>query len=293
MSNAVPLIDRREERARFKQILAQKAARLVTIRDKSGSGKSRLLEEFRAQCGWDVPASLSLVSIETIRTPFDLVRLVVDGFGHDRFVRFRELDVKRLAKSFDAFAAGPGGVVHVGQSVSGNAVVAGQIGVVAQAGAHVTVEAAAVAQEWSSAHEDIAREKCVGVFFEELHELASDSAVVILLDEFEGCKEDDVRAWIEGEFLRNVLAGKQGSALVVVIAGHHVPDLREPLGDRHDDLVYVIPELSKWLRTDIVDFLREVTGEDPEPAAVDFIEMMLSKGDPVEKVVNVVKAYRD
>jgi hypothetical protein len=293
MSSGVPLIDRREERKRFKEILEQKAPRLVTIRDEAGNGKSRLLEEFRALCGWTIPASLTPVSIETVRSPFELVRLVVDGFGRDRFAGFNALDVQRIAKSFDAFAIGPGGAVHVGESISGNAAVAARIGVVAQAGSTVTVDGpAAVPQEWSLEHEEIARERCIRVFFDELHDLASDRAVVILLDEFEGCREDDVRNWIEGEFLRNVLTDERASALIVVIAGRQVPDLREQLGERHDDVVSVIPELSKWLREDIVEFLTEVIGRDPEPEAVDFVEMMLGRDDPIEKVVNVVKAYR-
>jgi hypothetical protein len=290
MSGSVPLIDRKEERARFKKILAEQSARLVTIKDKPGNGKSRLLQEFNTACGWEkIPSSLTVVSIGEIRTPFDLVGRIIGAFGSGPFQRFRALDKERVNKNFDAFTSPVAGSVHVGGSIGGTAVVAQQIGVVAQEGAHVHMGP----KEWSDEHERIAAAECVDLFFEELHELALDKPVVILLDEFEGCSVDTVRDWIVNDLLPDhVFNDEHESKLIVVIAGRDVPDLRERLGARHDELVDVIPRLSRWCRDDIVEFLTAVTGREPEPEEVDIIEMWLEKRDAtIEVIVNTVTAW--
>jgi hypothetical protein len=289
MSSTVPLIDRREERKRFQEILAETTPRLVTVQDKSGNGKSRLLEEFRNVCGWTTPRSLVPVGIETIRAPLDLVRLVADGFelGDGPFEGFRELDKKRAGTTFESLVPG-NGQAHVGGGVSGEGVVAGSIGVVAQAGSQVTINVPERPDEDPQA----ARE-CVAAFLDDLHALARDQPVVIMFDEYEKCKEPSVQTWIVDDFLRNhVLTADRRSKLIVVIAGQTVPDLRERLKERHDELVYVIPQLGKWTRDDVSEFLTKMLGREPEPEEVDAVEMWFAKkGWTVDMVVKSVKVW--
>ncbi len=163
MSTPVPLVDRDEERKRFRAILEEGAPRLITIRDRPGNGKSRLLQEFCDAC-YEIPYSLTLVSVDTIRTSIDLVGHVVSAFGETLFPEFRTLNRNRLANKFDVFATGRA-VARVEGSVSGDAVVAGSIDVVVQSGAQVTFHAESLRHtEWTDQHELAARAECVRVF---------------------------------------------------------------------------------------------------------------------------------
>jgi hypothetical protein len=106
-------IDREVEQELFNDFLKfQDDARLLTIRDAGGRGKSSLLRQFRYICGWlhQPPILACLVSLNELpnHDPFTLVTeiqeqvtIFADTHGLDvHFPRFDHLDAALHARDF-------------------------------------------------------------------------------------------------------------------------------------------------------------------------------------------------
>ena len=253
-------------------------ARVLAIRDKGGMGKSSLLEWFAYHCRWsgDVLAcSLTSLSEHTDHTPYGLISTIRSGpFENLDFPRYDELDHARADSDFRPFRPRGGvGVANTG-AVSGGMVA----GVIERAFGGDVQSYTEAARTWTTSQEALARPLLVDAFFEDLAELTSDKPIAIMLDAFEKCHEP-LRSWVRDRLLREHVFGDEARChgLVVVLAGHDLPEITELPDHVHSRFVRSIESLSNWEREHVCDFLR-LYQFDPDDEVVDFIQQALALG---------------
>jgi hypothetical protein len=273
--------DREEEKDLFKDLLQlADDARVLTIRGRGGMGKSSLLKWFAYHCLWsdDVLAcSLTSLSENTDHTPYGLISTIRSEplFEKLRFARYDELDRARTDSDFRPFRSrgSASGVANTGQVFGG--VVAGVAERVVAGNVQNYNEAP---RTWTSAQESTARRVLVDAFFEDLGELTSEKAIVIMLDAFEQC-HDPLRSWVRDRLLREHVFGKEERChgLIVVLAGHDLPEISELPEHVHSRYVRSIDSLSTLEAEQVSDFLRLYQFE-PTEKVLEFIQQALALG---------------
>lgn len=294
----IDLIDRIAEQELFAQLLGDSPrGRLLTICDGGGRGKSSLLLRLEYNCRYQMspPVPACIVELDRIEpTPFGFVSRVVESLptsSRQLFARYSQLDVARRLKDAAAFED-PAVRLH---RLQGNAAVGTQQGGVAagiyaeQATFHLTGT-----QDFTEEHEQLARQRCVGAFFEDLRAVCAAQPVVLFLDAWEKC-DTGLRSWLREDFLRahclNDDHHLRPALAAVVVAGrpHHHRDERYGLRtDEFRDLVRAeaefteavrsIRSLSAW-ETDHVQEFMVLNGCDaPQDHDIDYLRRKLGEG---------------
>jgi hypothetical protein len=257
-------IDRLAEQELFGTLLQFKDdARLLTIEDRSGRGKSALMRRLEYNCKWtwEVPVALVLLDQLDDPTDFGLVSAVHAALANDLTFNVFEPLYLALARRNEAVFGNPaasraaqvqGTVYMEGSSTTGGGnIVAGSL---VQAPAAIVNPPAA----FNPAEELLARKNCLEAFFTDLKEICQETPIVVLLDAWDRCRSSKLQDWIRDILLRIHCFDlkKRPAKLVLVLAGCDVPDFKGMLGDpRYHNLVRSISSLGDWDESHVAQFL--------------------------------------
>jgi hypothetical protein len=281
-------IDREVEQELFVNVLLKfEDARLLTIRDAGGRGKSSLLKQLRYKSGWqqDPPTLASLILLDQLRepTPFALIEEVLkeltkraDTFEVEmRFGRFDKLDEARKSHNFIPFRTRISST-----QISGSSGGTTGLGIARE---YSRVDADDSPESWDVKKEDIARRECIKVFFEDLKEICATQPVVVLLDSWERSNLE-LQEWIINRVVRPLCFDTAGrpKKFGLVLAGRELPDFRQWLKDEemYNRLVESIESLGQWKEDHVRAFLQAHGYEDvsAEENLVNFIHSKLRSG---------------
>jgi hypothetical protein len=317
------LIDRTAEQELFRNLVSyQSPARILTICDGGGRGKSSLLKRLRYNCQHEIKPSVPSCLLELDKlgerdpSPFALAAFAATNFAAQGenvpqlFGKFNELNYARLAKNFTPFEDGGGAFRSLGPRAMGRAETAtmygGQtIGLKVEA-QNVSMRGLG-APDFTDEQEQQARDRCVDAFFDDLHTICTTRPMVLLLDAWERCNLS-LRQWIFEEMLGNHVlhldANLRPDRLAVIIAGRPCvlpgvpyglrPDELRPLFDSREDFsatVLSIKSLSEWENEHIREFMVNNGCPEPTESQINTIRELLSKGKSLEKIVSLVALF--
>jgi hypothetical protein len=256
-------IDREAEQELFDELLKFQEARLLTIRDAGGRGKSSLLKMLEYKCIWQhvPPTPVSLVPLDQLPdlTPFALISDIREKLSALSFTEFDRLNAARASRDFSRFRTPSGpvqGSVYVdGASVSGSAI---GTGYGMQQGENIQSFIGATS-DWSIEQEEIALRACVKAFFEDLKQICDMRPVVVLLDSWERSSAT-LREWMVNRIVLPLCfdTDNRPQRFALVLAGRELPDFKQWLGDeaRYNKLVKSIESLGVWEENHVRVFLQ-------------------------------------
>jgi hypothetical protein len=278
------LVDRVEEQAKFYRLIElDDEARLLTLEDGGGQGKSSLLKSLKRDCVAR-PTPVSLIALDGLQehTPlafvkalredlrdFDLPFTEFDALEAERFRRTPPADLSTYTGTVDASNA----TVHPGGIVGGLVYNAPE-------------DADA---RWLTADElEILGRKMIQTFFGELAQYCDQELVVVLVDGFEACGET-LEEWLLNYFLNWYCfqLDRRPQRLAVVVAGRRTPDLSFLGEDRYGRLVVPIPALSP-LEAEHVRELYTSRGVEPTPEEVVSLGNRLQQGLSVKVALQII-----
>lgn len=309
------LIDRHAEQTLFRELVTcETDARMLTICDRGGRGKSSLLRRLRFNCHWEIhpPVPCCLIELDQIEpSPWGFAQAVASGFTvraqsiRDQFAKFEKLDLARTKKDFTPFDEGDGPpAVHTAAAdsparLSGHAaadhVQGDNIGVFVE---RYEVQNA----EFTQDQERRARERCVEALFDDLRVMSAKQPMVLLLDVWERCNLE-LRDWIFGHVLGNHLFNESPNLrpekLSVVIAGRpYEPGVHGLMEDEfrplfasdaaYDAAAKSIKSLSEWDSNHVQEFMKINGRPEPTEAEVNLIREKLAAGWPLEKILSLL-----
>jgi len=312
------LIDRNAEQELFRQLASfTSPARVLTICDKGGWGKSSLLKRLKYNCQYelDPPVAVCLIELNDLGdvSEFALVLKIVDELTtvgelttRERFARFDELDNARMDRNAAAFSERGGHRVMAtarAGTVAEGAVVAGIN--VQQADTVFTAEA----PEFTPEQARRAERACVQAFFDDLREVCATQPVALLFDAWERCNST-LRDWILDEFLRNHAlhpdSARRPDKLGVVVAGRPYDPASSTEGLRPDEFrrffrsqeemeasVLSVASLSEWEEDHISQFMVLNGLSRPTAEDIQLIKSSLRRGLSLEKIRTFVKWLAD
>jgi hypothetical protein len=325
------LIDRLAEQEVFTEILPgpgednAASARVLTICDKGGRGKSALLARLLYNCRYEVkpPASGCLIPLDQLidPAPFSFIKQIYDGLmpvpGDDikaRFAKFKQLNEARELRDFSLFGSppswppsGPGlfGSSQTGPMGPG----ARSAGLSIEEIAHVETQniySQFQRLEFTEEQERRAQEKCVEAFFEDLRTVCATQTIVVLLDAWERCNVKFQR-WITDVFLGNYCLhpdkNLRPARFAIVIAGRPFFQPDEPYGLRADEfrplfdthaefetMVRDRRSLSEWEHDHVEQFMINNGCPAPSGEEIAVIQAKLKTGWSLLQILNLIGA---
>jgi hypothetical protein len=286
------LVDRTQERDTFHRLIRlEDNARLLTLRDRGGQGKSSLLKKLQSDC-LSRPTPVSLITLDTLRahTPLAFVKKMREDLRvfQVSFTHFDELDGELRRRTLPTELPGFGdaiGTVHA----SGATVNAG--GRIVGVELHVP---SGPDSGWLSPDEATERTaQVIQAFFAELAEHCRERLVVVMVDGYEACGPD-LAEWLLNYFLNwhCFQLDQRPAQLAVVVAGRTTPDCEGFLGpDRWKELVVTIPSLSQ-LESEHVRELFDERGVSPTDAQVEVVRDKLREGWSIKKALQLIDLFR-
>ena len=320
--NPLDFIDRKAEQELFGTLVAfESSARMLTVCDGGGRGKSSLLRRLQYNCQHEIKPAIPACRIELDRlsdpSPFVLVSRLTSqesGFklrGEDvskRFAKFNQLDEARTAKDFTPFDDGSASRSwdpRVVASASASAVHEGGInaGIYAEQAQFLPRQF----EEFTDEQEQRARQRCVEAFFDDLRTICAMQPMALVFDGWEGCNLS-LREWIRDEMLGNHVLhpdpNLRPERLAVVIAGrpHQPPDTSHGLRadefralfdseEEHSATVLSIKSLSDWESEHVSEFMVLNGCPQPTEAQVNLIQEQLRKGVSLEKILSLIDEH--
>jgi hypothetical protein len=278
--------DRTEEQRLFNELVSAGPARVLTIQDRSGGGKSQLLKRLRELCEYaSTPLPVALVPVAELedQTPFEFARRVGEDLEEELSLRrFSRLMTARMNRDATKFAEGE----LAGFVDARNLKQEGDKPVVA---VNYYENAPPI---WTDELEKKSARACAKAFVDDLAELRHDCPVVLLIDSYEAANER-FAGWLV-RFVNKCILNPpvDDGSLVVVIAGQDVPatDFQVILGDRFPEVCRRIPALSIWQREHVRDFL-EYMGAEFDEEDVSYLSRRLARGMTIEQAVRFVREY--
>ena len=295
------LIDREAERDLFGRLITlEEEARVLTLRDRGGQGKSSLLRVLRHSC-IQRPTPVSLVSLAELDeiTPLALVRRIRKDLRRARleFPRFDELDAERLRRTppdnmgtaFQAAVAHSGDKYEGGVRADGaeftNSEVIGQ---------KITVELPGAGNRWLSPEEqDDLVDRSIEAFFDELSEYCRERLAVLMIDAFDRAPAP-LAQWVLEDLLLLYCFDleRRPERLVVVVAGRHVPECEALLGpERYGRLVRPVPQLSALEDRHVHQLFAE-GGVVPTDEEVAMMAAAVRRGTTIKTALQMVEDLR-
>jgi hypothetical protein len=283
-------VDRVAEQAIFHALLRfEDDARVLTIKDGRGRGKSHLLRLLRHQCMFGNPAvAVSYVALDEL-SPCDPYSFAVAAaralseFDGVDLPAMREVEERRFDRRMGALAdlhgRADGGSVAAGAHVAGISV-GGDLVINAPAGDH------------DLALQERLRDEATRAFRRDLRELSAAREVVLLVDAFEASTQE-LADWIHG-LLRERL--EEADKLVLVLAGQRISTatLKLMLGARFASVVRSVDALSSWEPEHVRAVLDAHGVRHYEDADVDYIVSKLAAGRPIGlTVASIVQFLRE
>lgn len=278
-------VDRHHEQTLFETIVGcQDEARLLTISDGSGRGKSHLLKLLRIKCQWGPnPLPVSLVALDQLQhmTTYEFVFIVEaalreQGLSFPTFARY-ETERKWLHGA-------PIGEVDAGRIESGSKVG----GVYLDQGATATFYGASLPED---VQERLRQDAVLG-FIDDLRTLCEHERVVLLIDAYEKCSGQ------LNQFLPSLLRTyadpeRRIRNLVIVIAGREVPPLQMMFASDYDRVVRAVEALSVWQREHVERFLELNLGTYTEADVELVLDKLQKKEWTIGNTANFTKLFAD
>jgi hypothetical protein len=307
-------IDHDHEQQVFRDLVTcASRARILTICDRGGLGKSSLLKRLRFNCESKIepPIPSCLVELDKLpreeTSPFAFASRVARGFtlrGEDparRFENFNSLYGAFDARDFAPFDDGGATVLSSGPRALAGAQVGPMLG--GQNIGHAeTVQLTAV-PDFTERQRQLAEKACVDALFDDLRTICAASPMVLLLDGWENCNLD-LHKWIVDEMLGNHVlhpdASRRPEKLAVVIAGRPYEPATVQLGLRTDKFVGLadaatvlsIPSLSSWNSEHVRKFMELNGYPEASEAEVTSVREKLDKGVSLDRIQHLIDAYR-
>lgn len=292
-------IDREFEFELFEELLKfESPARILTICDKGGMGKSQLLEKFKHRCRTIPPrTAVSLIALDQLAgsSPLTLVKALEKDLSPLglKFDRFKKFESARVSADFSPFRS----AIYLEGSSFEKARDVRISGSMANFERVETVTVATNVIELSPEQESVAQEAVIDSFFDELHRQALTQKVVLLFDAFEKCQEP-LKTWMLAHLLERYFFNpdRPSARLVCVLAGREIPafHMQWPCEDCAR-LVRSVSELAKWKKEHVAECLR-VHGFDYSAKAVEtfygLIEMGYSPSQVVQLIQDAVRTRR-
>ena len=272
-------IERKAEEEIFASLLkCQDEARLLTIEDVNGRGKTTLLKILQYNCRWrtNPPVSVSRVS-------HDLIEKVVDGFSFIEFIRqdleqyaspvliftqFDKLNRARMNYNFGPFRernpdlfleAKVGSSTGIVTYKDSKIINSDSIGIQFKDTQQVIIKELPSAKWDNPIKEALAREECVNAFFEDLRTISEKCGqpIIFLIDAWGQCNEK-LQNFILERILRPLCFDKENrpDKLIFVIAGEHIPPFSDMLGSDYPKIARSINTLSEWDEEHVQAFLK-------------------------------------
>jgi hypothetical protein len=283
--NPAGFVDRKDEQGVFNELLTfEHGARLMTIRDRSGTGKSHLLKLLRFKCQYAMPAvPVGLVPIDELadKSPYAFAAAVERALSQPpfnlRFTAFRQAEERRIDRRLGPLVAA---TANAGEN-RGEVV-----GLKLEAGATFNLTVGDYAPDVLERLRDAAVEG----FLDDLRRIAAERPVVILIDAYEH-SGGALEAWLQGFLQGHVIdPDSRPDRLVVVVAGQSVPTeaLQYMLGARLPEFARALDALSPWERDHVREFLdsKVVPYDDDD---VDYLCAKLAKGWTIRRADDAVR----
>ncbi|MGH9840615.1 MAG: hypothetical protein ACREEM_17700 [Blastocatellia bacterium] len=301
------LIDREAEQEIFEKLLLHEDdARLLTISDQGGQGKSALLKRLHYNCFYwkEMPVCLIELQHREDRGPFQIVEEIRNDFRANfprlQFKEFDYLNARRMDQEPSAFGVGSGAVQGSIQGTvnAQTATLGGSNNLVAGVGLQ-NVEKVIINPNspavWTPDREEDARNQCVTAFFKDLKVICLEETVVLLLDTWDGCKNDKLRNWILKVLLWQHcfdLENRPGR-FVLVLSGREegFPNFKSILKDRYSTFVRSIESLGEWNEKHVKEFLIVHGYDQVGDLEVQLICAKIKKGWPLETALRFVADY--
>jgi hypothetical protein len=285
-------IDREFEQEIFEELILLKAqARILSIRDLGGMGKSQLLEKFQYRCRTIKPRiPVAFVHLGELpeQTPLLLARALVTQLSNFsiRFPAFHHMESARLSADFSSIRSS----VYL---QGANFTAAKEVKI---SGTELNVERVSTinvghAIQLTSEQELLARNASVQAFLDDLSATPLDRPVVLMLDAYEKC-DPVLRAWIMQVLLDKYFFDLQDrpARLVLVVAGQEVPLFDQYWGPLDCELVTrSVSQLSRWKRQHVEECLRIHGFDDFTPTQLDTFMNLIDMGIPPSQVVQAIQ----
>jgi hypothetical protein len=288
-------VDRLNERELFAQLLSfGDDARILELRDKSGTGKSHVLKMLQYTCRTSEPrVPVALVDLKQLPdlSPLAIIKAAeaeLRPFNLD-FSEFIRVEAARVSADFSSIR---GAAYFENARFQGarNVRLAGTMNIVDKA---ENVHISGAGMQLSPEQEQTAQDVSIRSFCAELSKQSNDDPVVLLLDSLELTTQDGrVRKWLF-DFLDNHafdMARRPGK-LVVVLAGQSLPrlDLQWP-GEHVRRIVRSVQELQKWTRDHVAECLRS-HGFAADEKHIEAFHRMIEIGVPPSQIVQTMRSY--
>jgi hypothetical protein len=311
--NPRDLIDRFAEQELFTNLVSfTSLARMLTICDKGGKGKSSLIKRLQYNCKYEIRPQVPACLIELDRlddpSPFRLIEKIVEELKiKDKFPKFDQLNEARKAKNYTPFDKSD----YVNRSnIEARVDVKGPI----EKGALATGLYAEILQtsslqiarsDFTSEQEQSAQQKCIEAFFEDLRVVCAVQPIVLLLDAWERCNSE-LRKWTVDELLEkccfNPDKNLRPAKLAIVLSSRPYDRVKERYGLRDDEFIPLfadekeheatvlsIKSLSDWASDHVRAFLDQHGITNVEDDDIEYIRGRLKRGGTLIQILGGFK----
>jgi hypothetical protein len=263
------LVDRGKELDEFLKMLSfGDDARLLTICDEQGTGKSSLLRKLEYSCKYQrrpaVPVSRVSLDEQGITSWFSLVKRIRERMRKYEFPNFDYLDRARVGHFWSPFrpqAPGGGerivGIVDVGgATVSGGEFAGTKVQTAGPVHVHASPDVPHYEQWADSGQEEQAQGQCIRAFLQDLRALADTQPVAILLDTFEAHDQVETLATdiVDELIVPLCVEPSRPRQFLLVLAGQELPNFEALLAGEHARVVRSRDSLT-WEDEHVRDFL--------------------------------------
>lgn len=286
-------IDRIFEQELFEELLRfRSTARILSIQDSGGAGKSHLLERFRYRCRTVKPRTpVSLIALDQLpaQSPLSLVKELINHLStyNLNFETFERYESARIDADFKVFRASmylQGAIFSEAQDVRISTFMTN----VERA---ETLNVVGGAPQLSAAQDEAAQSVVIKSFFDDLYKNSADQPIVLMFDAYEKASAK-LKRWITDYFLQTAFfqESRPHGRLVLVIAGHEVPAFH--LYWTREDceaVVRTVSKLGKWTRADVEECLR-VHGFKYEPQDLDAFHRLIERNIPPSDILQIMQS---
>lgn len=285
-------IDREFEQELFEQLLKfDTAARVMTVLDESGMGKSHLLGRFEYRCRTVSPRTpISFIRVEELTadvSPFFVVQKIADDLSSAFRLKFPEYNRIESARVSADFSFIRSSIYLNDANLTGTQNM--RIGSTIIETAHDFSVVGGSLKPLTSEEQRVAQGLVIDAFFQDLVKICAKQPVVLMLDTYEKA-DDKLRKWTEEYLLENYFFNiPQPVKLAIVIAGRKIPYClgRWAEKDCHA-IVKSIDGLHMWKKEHVEECLR-VHGFKYEQADLDAFYRLIERGLPPSEVINMMQ----
>lgn len=286
-------IDREFEQELFEHLLVFKSpARVLTVQDTGGMGKSHLMGRFQYRCRTVPPRiPISLIRIEelTDHSPLFVVQTIAEQLSAFKlkFPEYYRLENARVHADFSFIRS----AVYLNDAnLSGTQNM--RIGSTIIEKAENFSVVGGSPKPLTSDEQRVAQGLVIHSFFQDLLKTCATQPVVLIVDSYEKADEK-LRRWIEEYLLENYFFNVTPAdvKLAIVIAGRTVPYCLGRWSESEcQAIVKSIERLRTWRKEHVEECLR-VHGFKYEQADLEAFFRLIERGMPPSEVISVMETY--